>query len=67
MRRIPILPLVVFAFLVSMVAAPLSASADGVIVVDPPAVRSRLSGPRPHRRSARASGPTASTSPLPIR
>ena len=37
MRRIPILPLFVFAVLVSLIAPPLSASADGVIVVDPPA------------------------------
>ena len=36
MHRIPILTLIVFAFLVSSVAAPLSASADGVIIVDPP-------------------------------
>jgi Ca-activated chloride channel homolog len=37
MRRIPILPLVLFAFMMSLVAAPLSANADGVIIVDPPA------------------------------
>jgi Ca-activated chloride channel homolog len=37
MRRIPILSLIVFAFIVSLVASPLSASADGVIIVDPPA------------------------------
>ena len=36
MRRIPILPLIVFAVLVSLVASPLAASADGVIIVDPP-------------------------------
>src|SRR5918997_5232562 len=36
MHRFPILTLVVFAFLVSLVAAPLSASADGVIIIEPP-------------------------------
>ena len=37
MRRIPILSLIAFTFLVSMVASPLGASADGVIIIDPPA------------------------------
>src|SRR3712207_1706220 len=37
MHRIPNLPLVVFAFLLSLVVAPLAANADGVIIVDPPA------------------------------
>ena len=37
MRRIPFLPLILFVFLVSLVASPLAARADGVIIVDPPA------------------------------
>src|SRR3954467_11201344 len=36
MHRIPFLPLIVFAVLVSLIASPLSALADGVIIVDPP-------------------------------
>src|SRR5918992_181721 len=36
MRRIPTLPLIVFAVLVSLIASPLAANADGVIIVDPP-------------------------------
>jgi Ca-activated chloride channel family protein len=36
MRRIPILPLIVFVVIMSLIAPPLSASADGVIIVDPP-------------------------------
>jgi Ca-activated chloride channel homolog len=36
MRRIPFLPLILFAFLASLVASPLAVRADGVIIVDPP-------------------------------